>query len=250
MTALTLHTPRRARPHVIALVFATLPMGAMAEPILPDFAAADFSTPAVNPYLPLTIGQSGVLMGSSQVDGADLTEMAVHTLLGAGPVIMGVQSVTVVDEAFDGTRLVERTLDYFATDAAGNVWYLGEDVENFRYDAAGVLTGTDSQSAWRAGVNGAVPGITMPADLTVGLSLFQEHAPGEEAMDYAELVETGLTVETAAGQFTDVIKFYEASTVELDLREFKYYAPGVGMIMAEENLDEARANPEMVLTLQ
>ena len=69
-------------------------------------------------------------------------------------------------------------------------------------------------------------------------------------MDYAELVETGLVIDTAGGQFTDVIKFYEASTVDLDLREFKYYAPGVGMIRADEHLDQTRANPELILDVQ
>ena len=250
MTAFTYWTLRQAALCLTAMALQTLPHGAMAAPVLPDFATADFSNPKPNPYLPLEVGRSGVLMGSSLVDGVALTEMAVHTVVGAGPVIMGIQTTTVVDEAFDGPVLVERTLDYFAADAAGNVWYLGEDVENFRYDDAGVLTGTDNHSAWRAGVNGAVPGITMPADLTVGVTLFQEHAPDEEAMDYAELVETGLTIETDAGQFTDVIKFYEASTVDLDLREFKYYAPGVGMIMADEGLDEGRANPALVMSLQ
>ena len=236
--------------HTSLFALALLATPAWAEPTLPDFAAADFSAPAENPYMPLRVGLTKTLMATTINAGETVPEMAVRTMIGPGPEIMGVQSVTVVDEAFVEGRLVERTLDFFAADAAGNIWYLGEDVENFNYDAAGVLTGTDNHSAWRAGVNDAVPGITMPAVLTVGEVLFQEHAPVEEAMDYAELVETGLVIDTAGGQFTDVIKFYEASTVDLELREFKYYAPGVGMIRADEHLDEARANPELILDVQ
>lgn len=236
--------------HTSLFALALLATPAWAEPTLPDFAAADFSTPAENPYMPLRVGLTETLMATTINAGETVPELAVRTVIGPGPVIMGAQSVTVVDEAFVEGRLVERTLDYFAADAAGNIWYLGEDVENFNYDAAGVLTGTDNHSAWRAGVNDAVPGITMPAVLTVGEVLFQEHAPVEEAMDYAELVGTGLVIDTAGGQFTDVIKFYEASTVDLELREFKYYAPGVGMIRADEHLDEARANPELILDVQ
>lgn len=239
-----------SRPAVLALALLACPQIAAAEPALPDFAAADFSTPQENPYMPLGLGQSHTMMGTTIAAGETVPELGVRTVIGPGPVIMGAQSVTIVDEAYANGRLVERTLDYFAADAAGNIWYLGEDVDNFHYDDAGVLTGIDNHSAWRAGVNGAVPGITMPAVLTVGESLFQEHAPVEEAMDYAELVETGLVIDTAAGQFTDVIKFYEASTVDLDLREFKYYAPGVGMIRADEGLDQARANPEVIIDLQ
>ena len=236
--------------HTSLFALALLATPAWAEPTLPDFAAADFSAPVENPYMPLRVGLTETLMATTINAGETVPELAVRTVIGPGPVIMGVQSVTVVDEAFVEGRLVERTLDFFAADATGNIWYLGEDVENFNYDAAGVLTGTDNHSAWRAGVNGAVPGITMPAVLTVGEVLFQEHAPVEEAMDYAELVETGLVIDTAGGQFTEVIKFYEASTVDLELREFKYYAPGVGMIRADEHLDEARANPELILDVQ
>ena len=236
--------------HTSLFALALLTTPAWAEPTLPDFAAADFSAPAENPYMPLSVGQTFTMMATTINAGETVPEIGVHTVIGPGPVIMDVQSVTVVDEAFVEGRLVERTLDFFAADAAGNIWYLGEDVENFKYDEAGVLTGTDNHSAWRAGVNDAVPGITMPAVLTVGEVLFQEHAPVEEAMDYAELVETGLVIDTAGGQFTDVIKIYEASTVDLELREFKYYAPGVGMIRADEHLDEARANPELILEVQ
>ena len=238
--------------HRILPVLALFPLAnvAIAEPVLPDFAAADFSQPAENPYFPLRIGLTRTLMGTGMEDGEPVVELGVLTVIGPGPVIMGAQSVTVIDEAYSGGRLVERTYDYFAGDTQGNVWYLGEDVENFRYDDAGVLTGTDNHSAWRAGVNGAVPGITMPAVLTLGNTQFQEHAPVEEAMDYAELVETGLTIDTPEGQFTAVIKFFEGSTVEADLREFKYYAPGVGMIRADEHLDEARANPGVIVEAQ
>jgi hypothetical protein len=231
------------------LPLALLAAPAWADPILPDFAAADFSTPAENPYFPLVTGMTRVMQGSGTEDGKPVTEMAVLTIVGPGPVIMGVQSIVASDEVFHGAQLIERAVDYFAADAQGNIWYLGEDVENFRYDEAGVLTGTDNLSAWKAGVNGAVPGIGLPADLTPHVELFQEHAPADEAMDYASVVETGLTLDTPAGHFTDVVKFYEASMAEADLREYKYYAPGVGMIRTDEGLDEGLANPDLVTEL-
>lgn len=230
-------------------LLALLAAPASAAPTLPDFAAADFSTPAENAYFPLVTGTTRVMLGTGTDAGQPVTEMAVLTILGPGPMIMGVQSIAASDEVFHGPRLIERAVDYFAADAMGNIWYLGEDVENFRYDDTGVLTGTDNHSAWKAGVNGAVPGIGIPADLSMNVELFQEHAPADEAMDYASVVEIGLTMDTPAGHFTDVVKFYEASMAEADLREFKYYAPGVGMIRADEGLDEGLANPELVTEL-
>ena len=226
-----------------------LPLCAAAEPVVPDFSAADFSTAKPNRYFPLTTGHSTVMIGTGTEGGTAISELAVFTVLGVGPQIMGVQTVIAIDEAFAGPLLMERTFDYFAADAAGNVWYLGEDVENFQYDAAGVLTGSDTHSAWRAGVGDALPGIAMSAALTPATPLFSEHAPAEAAMDYATLVETGLTLTTSAGQFTDVIKFEERSMAEPDLREFKFYAPDIGLIRAEEGLNPAMTDPELVTEL-
>jgi hypothetical protein len=219
-----------------------------ADPVLPVFDAANFASPKVNAYFPLEIGTSSTLRGTRTDEAVE--EYAVLTVQGPGPVILGVPTVLVLDEAFEDGVLVERTFDYFAADKDGNVWYLGEDVTNFRYDDAGKLTGTDSKSAWRAGVNGAQPGISLAGAPVVGLTLFQEHAPGDEAMDYAEVVAVGLDITGPAGTFNDVVKTYEASTADPDLREFKYYAPGVGMIRADEELSEALDAPGIVVELQ
>ena len=41
--------------------------------------------------------------------------------------VMGVPAVVVRDRVFEGSTLVEDTEDWYAQDAAGNVWYFGED---------------------------------------------------------------------------------------------------------------------------
>ena len=79
---------------------------------------------------------------------------------------------------------------------------------------AGKLIGTDDESAWRAGANGAVPGIQMPSDPQLDVAVYQEHAPVEEAMDYAMFVELDATVTTPAGTFEHVYKAFESSTAE------------------------------------
>lgn len=219
-----------------------------ADPVLPVFDAANFASPKTNIYFPLEIGTSHTLRGTRTDEPVE--EYAVLTVQGPGPVILGVPTVLVLDEAFEGGVLVERTFDYFAADQDGNIWYFGEDVTNFRYDDAGALTGTDSKSAWRAGVNGAQPGISLSVAPVVGLTLFQEHAPQDEAMDYAEVVAVGLEITGPAGTFKDVVKTFETSTVDTDLREYKYYAPGMGMIRADEELSVALDNPGIVVELQ
>jgi hypothetical protein len=240
----------RHLPTALCLLTLATPLAAQSTaPTLPAFDAANFATAKANPYFPLEIGKSRTLKGT-RTDADPIEEYGVITVQGPGPVILGVPTILLLDEAFEDGVLVERTFDYFAADKDGNVWYFGEDVTNFRYDDAGALTGTDSKSAWRAGVNDAVPGITMPGTPKVGLTLFQEHAPNDEAMDYAEILAVDLALTGPAGTYENVLKTYEASTVETDLREYKYYAPGIGMIRADEELSESFDNPAIIIELQ
>ena len=43
--------------------------------------------------------------------------------------IQGVRATVVHDRVFIHGAVVEDTLDYYAQDKAGNVWYLGEDTK-------------------------------------------------------------------------------------------------------------------------
>lgn len=240
----------RSLPTALCLMALANPLTALAaDPTLPVFDAANFANPKANPYFPLDIGASHTLRGT-RTDGDPVVEHGVSTVQGPGPVILGVATTLVLDEAFDNGVLKERTLDYYAADKDGNVWYFGEDVTNFRRDDAGVLISTDSKSAWRAGVNGAVPGISVSGAPTVGLTLFQEQAPVEKAMDYAEVLAIDLEITGPAGTFKNVLKTFEGSLTEPDLREFKYYAPGMGMIRADEDLTTAMDNPGVIVELQ
>ena len=249
MTALPRTTALRLGTALLTILCAAPLAAQTGEPVLPAFDAANFAAPKDNPYFPLVAGVSHTLLGA-RADDPSVIEHGVLTVQGAGPEILGVATTTLLDEAFEDGVLVERTFDYYAADNQGNIWYFGEDVTNFRYDDAGKLTGTDDHSAWRAGVNGALPGISVSGDLTVGLTLFQEHAPADEAMDYSEILAVDLEITGPAGTFRNVMKTYEASTVEADLREYKYYAPGVGMIRADEELSETYDNPGIVIEIQ
>lgn len=237
---------------LLALTLAQ-PLLAQSEPTQPAFDPALFATSQPNAYFPLTLGHTITLSGTRVVDGEpdpETAESAVITVMGAGPVILDVQTTVILDEAFEAGLIVERTFDYYAADQDGNIWYMGEDVTNFRYDDAGNFTGTDTASAWRAGVNGALPGIAMLAQPVVGQAIMQEIAPVEEAMDYAAYLAIDATVTGPAGTFTDVIQTFEGSTIDPDAREIKYWAAGIGLIRADEELSEALDNPGIVIELQ
>ncbi len=90
----------------------------------------------------------------------------------------------------------------------------------------------------------------MPAELTEGFNYFQEHAPADEAMDQGTIFVAFIdTLTLDIGTFENVLQIFETTELEPDAREFKYYAPGVGLILVEEDLDEELANPELVFEL-
>jgi hypothetical protein len=230
---------------VAALVLhATL---AHAAPLLPVFSAADFvaGAPIDNPYFPLLDFKTRVFEGSGVEDGEVFTERFELTKVGDGPVILGVQTTAQRDRAFEDGVLVEDTFDYYAQDSDGNVWYFGEDVTNYHYDEDGHLIGTDTASSWRAGVNGALPGLIMPVDLALGLNYYQEYAPLDDALDEGTTSALGLTMDG----YTNVLRVLETTVVEPDARGFKYYAPGLGLIREDEGLDADLENPTLVLWL-
>ena len=242
------------RPFVASLLAATaaafmVSWPAAAETILPDFSTAQFdpAQPINNPYFPMTDTRTYVYSGSDEDGPVD--ERFEHTNTGLGPVIAGVQTSIQQDLEFEDGLLVEKTFDYFAQDTLGNVWYLGEDVTKFEYDEDGNLIGTTTEGAWRAGVNGADPGFIMPADLVIGFNYFQEHAELDDAMDQGTIFAFIDELVLDIGTFQNVLQILETTELEPDAREFKYYAPGVGLILVEEDLDEDFENPELVFEL-
>ena len=222
---------------------------AQAATFVPDFEAAVFvpNAPIDNPYFPLGEGYQVTLqaMGVDE-DGEEFFEESRLSFGGPGRVILGIQTTVQRDFAFEDGMLVEDTFDYYAQDSDGNVWYMGEDVTNFIYDDEGNLIETNNASAWIAGENGAQPGWIMPAIPTLDFAYFQEVAPADSALDEALIWGTGLTVSSGGSAFEDVWAILETTSLDPDAREFKYYAPNIGLIRVEEGLDTAFANPELI----
>src|SRR5438105_502576 len=86
-----------------------------------------------------------------------------------------------------------------------------------------------TEGSWLAGVNGNRAGLTMPGAPQLKMKYYQEIAPGT-AMDRAEIVSLSETCKTPAGTFSNCLKVKETSAIELAAKEYKYYAPGVGLV--------------------
>jgi hypothetical protein len=186
------------------------------KPYAPHIDPADFTTTIDNEYFPLKPGTTFVYEG-----GAERDEFAVTSDTKR---VMGVECVVIVDKAWEEGKLVERTYDWHAQDKEGNVWYFGEDTKE--YENGKVVS---TKGSWEAGVDGAKPGIIMPADPKVGETYRQEYYKGE-AEDMAKVLDLNESVTVPYGSFDHVLETKEWTPLEPGYVEHKYYAPGVGFV--------------------
>ena len=183
----------------------------------------DFVTTVDNPYFPLTPGTTFVFAGTS--DGE--REVVTVRVTDRTKVIQGVTCVVVRDTVRTGGQITEDTFDWYAQDVDGNVWYMGEDTKE--YDQGEVVS---TEGSWEGGVHGALPGVIMPADPTVGLAYTQEHYAGQ-AEDKGKIVALGRRVSVPYGSFDDVLVTEDWTPLEKDVLERKSYAPGIGVVYEE-----------------
>jgi hypothetical protein len=214
--------------------------GAGARTVSIPFSPANFSNPVdiTNTYFPLVAGTTYTYK-SATVDGC---EVDVMTVTYDTRVIDGVTTRVVHDQVFDGTTcttapsaLTEDTLDYYAQDNAGNVWYMGEDT----FTCQGAGNCTPSEGAWIAGVNGAQPGIIMLAHPLSGDSYKQEYLAGV-AQDQALVTAVGVTAKMTRSDayqssYSNCIVTKEWTVLEPGAIEFKTYCPGVGVVQVAEH---------------
>ena len=72
----------------------------------------------------------------------------------------------------------------------------------------------------------------MPGIILLGAAYFQEIAP-DVAMDRAEIVEMDATIETPLDTYEGCLVTFETTPLEPNAMDFKFYAPGVGLIRDE-----------------
>ncbi|MFD5632672.1 hypothetical protein ACFWJM_00780 [Streptomyces sp. NPDC127077] len=189
----------------------------------PVIDPATFSNRVTNRYFPLradaTLVYEGTRDGRPQRDEVVVTKET--------RVIMGVRCTVVRDTVTSNGALVEKTTDWYAQSAAGDVWYFGEATGEY---ANGNLTST--KGSWEAGVDAAQPGVVMKAHPKPGDSYRQEYRPGE-AEDMAKVLRTTATVNVKVGRFTNVVVTDDTDPLNPDKADHKFYAPGVGLVQAD-----------------
>ena len=208
------------------------------QPWDPEVNPADFTTNIDNPYFPLKPGTTFVYKAHT-ADGLKTNFVAVTHKT---KVISGVTTVEVHDTVYVNGKLSEDTLDWYAQDRDGNVWYFGEDSEDLTDGRVSSLAGS-----WIAGVDGAEPGIIMEAHPKVG-DAYRQELLLNEAEDFAQVVGLNTSVTVPFGSFDDCLKTRESSGVEPDAKEFKFYAPGVGVVFVNDVSGQEKDSLVKVIT--
>lgn len=218
---------------------APVPLPRGDEPV--ELDPSEFTATADHPWFPIRPGRQWTYR---EVDESGSERLVVVTVSSRTRTIAnGIEASVVRDTVTEDGDLVEDTLDWYAQDAEGNVWYLGEDTAEFE---DGELT--TRAGSFEAGVDGALPGIIMPADPLVGVGYRQEYYRGE-AEDNGEVLALGQQVDVPAGHFDDVVVTADTITLEPEVLEFKLYAPGVGLVTAL-GLSGGGGREELVSTRQ
>jgi hypothetical protein len=189
------------------------------EPNLPQSWATTIS----NTYFPLVPGSSWRYVAEVE----EGTETIVVEVLNETRVVNGVVATVVRDRVYLDDELIEDTYDWYAQDAAGNVWYLGEDSKEIENGQV-----ISTEGSWEWGRDGALPGIIMWANPAahIGEAYRQEYYRGE-AEDWGKVTAVNVPVNVPFGQFTNCIRTEDWNGLESDSREDKFYCPGIGVTL-------------------
>jgi hypothetical protein len=172
-----------------------------------------------NPYLPMPPGLRTVYREGAQRDVVTVTHATRR-------MADGVEARVVHDVVTERGQATEITNDYYAQDARGNVWYLGEATQTYEHGKP-----QSTEGSFEAGVDGAQAGIMMPAHPRVGMRYRQEQYAGH-AEDRAKIVSLDEHVRVPLRRYRHTLMTLETSPLEPDVLEAKFYARGIGVVLA------------------
>jgi hypothetical protein len=184
----------------------------------------DFTTRIDNPYWPMRPGSRWVYR-ETDPDGTR-QRVVVTVTRRTKRIANGVEARVVRDVVREEGKLVEKTDDWYAQDKKGNIWYLGEATTEYENGKP-----VSTEGSFEAGVDGAEAGIIMPAKPRRGMKYRQEFYAGH-AEDRGEIVSLREQAEVPFGHFRNVLMTKDTNPLEPRILEFKFYARGVGPVLA------------------
>jgi len=180
-----------------------------------------FSSTGRNMYFILEPGYQLVLEG---VEGEDTIRLTI-TVLNETEKVDGIRTRVVEERETVNGELVEISRNFFAIcEQTNSVFYFGEEVEIYKDGKV-----VSHQGSWRAGSENAKAGLMMPGMVLLGARYYQEMAP-QVAMDRAEIVSDNQFLQTPGARYENCLKTEETTPLEPGVKEYKFYAPGVGLV--------------------
>ena len=201
---------------------------------------AEFTAEVTNPWFPLEPGTRWTYRETTE-DGQVVRVLVTATDV-TRKIANGVTARVVRDTVTLDGAIIEDTLDWYAQDADGTVWYLGEDTAEFEDGKVSTRGGS-----FEAGIDGAQPGVIMPASPEVGMTYRQEHYDGE-AEDRGEVLALGQHAQVPSGDYDGLAQTADTTPLEPDVLEHKYYAKGVGLVLTIDK--EGGGREELVSVAQ
>ncbi len=176
-----------------------------------------------NPYLPLAELKQDIFEGTEGAEKVRVTRTVrpdLHKTFTIGD--QKVEALVVEDRAYADGVLDEVAIDYFAQDDDGTVYYLGEEVDEYKDGRVVSHTGS-----WLLGKDTPVPGVMFPAQPKAGLKWRSEDVSSSIG-ELDEIMAVDETVVVPAGTYKNCIKVKES--LADGTTEYKYYGKGVGVI--------------------
>lgn len=171
-----------------------------------------------NPYFPLVRGTTWIYKDKDETETVSVT--------GKTKVILGVTCAVIRDVVKEDGGVTENTVDWYAQDVQGNVWYFGESTQELE---DGIIVTT--AGSFIAGVDGAKPGLIMKAHPAIG-DVYRQEFSLNNAEDAAKVLSlTGSTTVPAASCDHTCLVTKDFTPLEPGVFERKFYAPGVGSIL-------------------
>jgi hypothetical protein len=180
-----------------------------------------------NKFLPLAPGTQFTLTGTTLAGNHEV----VFTVTGATKWVNHVRTLVMWDRDFEDGELIEEEIAFVAQDRDGNVWYLGEYPEEHDEDGS-----VSAPSTWLAGKQGAVAGVFMRNEPRPNTSTYlQGRAPAVEFIDRARVDRVNQKTCGPTGCYTGVVVIdeWDPTAQPEDGHQFKYHAPGVGVVKIE-----------------
>jgi hypothetical protein len=186
---------------------------------------ADFTARIDNKFWPLRPGSRWVYRETDPAGG--VRKVVVTVTERTKEIADGVTARVVRDVATENGVPVEVTEDWYAQDACGNVWYFGEATR--AYENGRVVS---TEGSFEVGVDGAEPGVVVPASPRPGLRFREEHYAGH-AEDRGEVLSLAEQVQVPFGYFRRgrVVLVKDMNPLEPRALEYKFYALGVGPVL-------------------